>query len=138
MKSFILLSFLFLKVTLAGKIVEIQTKTNGNEWDAWMDSGHLDLVICGTDLCCLIDDLDSPLGNDFQWNALDSFIGGALQGCQDFDMPGDILKSFILAHRGPDAWLGDYVNILLDSGRFHHCLIPGWLDESEQFYLTCE
>ena len=124
-----------MEISLASKIVEIQVKTS-NEWNADMTFGHLDLVICGEPQCCLIENLDSKY-DDFQLDSLDSFTHQDLQGCENFELPDGILKSLLIAHRGLDDWLGEYLLVLLDSGVFHKCEIHGWLHNAEDFQLLC-
>ena len=47
------------------------------------------------------------------------------------------LKSLLIAHRGLDGWLGEYILVLLDSGHFYKCEIPGWLHNAEDYQLQC-
>ena len=48
-----------------------------------------------------------------------------------------LLKSLLIAHRGLDGWLGEYILVLLDSGHFYKCEIPGWLHNAEDYQLQC-
>ena len=121
-----------------GKIVEIQTKTSGEIFaDISSEAAaHLDLVICGTTDCCLIDTLSN--GNiNFMLGAIDDFFGPDLQGCENFEMPNNELKLLKISHRGYDAWLGEFINVSLDSGVYFHCEITQWLDNDEEVELAC-
>ena len=142
-KKLLLLLFLHIGPSmsnLSGNIVEIQVKTS-NEFYADMTFGHLDLVICdvtldGSATCCIIDNLDSK-NDDFQLGSLDSFRDDDLQGCQNFNLPNNGVNSLLSAHRGVDGWLGEFVIVMLDSGVFYQCPIPGWLYNDEEYSLEC-
>merc|ERR1712156_1335816 len=135
MMKIIMIIMSFTIAIQASKIVEIQVKTS-NELNADMTFGHLDLVICGEPECCLIENLDSK-HDDFQLGSSDSFTNQDLQGCKNFSLPEDILKSLLIAHRGLDGWLGEYILVLLDSGLFYKCEIPGWLHNADDYQLQC-
>ena len=68
---------------------------------------------------------------------IDVFTGPQLQGCENYQLPKNLIKEIIIIHRGLDAWLGEYIFILLNSGTFYHCDIPGWLDNDGEVRLEC-
>lgn len=120
----------------AGKIVEMQVKTD-TEPDSEMDNGgFLHMAICGTTQCCQMINLDTQF-NDFQQGAVDSFVGQYLQNCDNFELEDDSLKALLVTHRGDDAWNGEWIRILLDSGKFFDCAGPGWLDNDEFANVQC-
>jgi hypothetical protein len=142
MIQFNLILFLVFVIGInAGKIVEIQSRTSNDDLYAGMDTeGQLDLVICTeTPDCCLIDNLDN-LDNNFQIGAIDDFEGQYLQGCFNFEVPNDKIITFLVTHRGIDAWLGKWFRILFGDGNFVQCDITEgyWLDNEDELRLTCE
>ena len=66
--------------------------------------------------------------NDFQRGALDDFEGDDLQECRDFDLPDNDLKSMTVFHSGTDGWGGDYVRLILESGKYYECRME-WMDD---------
>ena len=118
-----------------GNITEIQIKTSSSVF-AGMTYGHIDLVICGSYDCCLIERLESS-NDDFNQGAIDDFVGEDLQGCQNFGLPKNQLNTLLISHRGVDSWLGEYVFVLLDSGVFYRCDIQDWLRGDGEVRLDC-
>jgi hypothetical protein len=133
----ILLVLMVVVTTFAGKLVEMQVKTNAEPHSEMGVNGHLDVVICSAKDCCLIERLNND-ENNFSVGKVDNFEGPWLQGCEDFELDDNKVERFILAHRGTDAWLGDYFRILLtDPNGFVNCVVPGIMDDSAEFQLVC-
>merc|ERR1712086_136936 len=83
----------------------------GTDTDAGMDGG-LTVEICDTDLtCCNAGMLDS-FGNDFQSGFVDVFYGSAIGECDNIDI-GEGAAIMVVTHQGIDAWLGEWIRLLV-------------------------
>jgi len=101
-------------------------------------NGGLTVEICDAELnCCNAGGLDSN-GDDFQKGFVDVFYGSAIGECDGADI-GDGAAIMIVTHDGIDAWLGEWIRVILDDGIYIQCPIEadGWLDDFQTITLKC-
>ena len=132
----VFLIFLILPLAIASKLTELQIKTR-NVADAGMN-GFLSLNICtaNENICCTIIDIDSNL-DDFEPGHLDDYTGEQLVECAGFEVSENDTFLVTIFHRGADAWFGQYVRLLMDSGIYFQCPITSWMDEDEIKNIDC-
>merc|ERR1711892_784945 len=125
----VLLLVALVPVSNGRKILEIQTRT-ATDSDADMNGG-LTVEICNAG------GLDSN-GDDFQKGFVDVFYGSAIGEC-DGAVIGDGAAIMIVTHDGIDAWLGEWIRVILDDGVYIQCPIEadGWLDDFQTITLKC-
>ena len=135
MKS-VFIIFLILPLAIASKLTELQIKTR-NVADAGMN-GFLSLNICtaNENICCTIIDIDSSL-DDFEPGHLDDYTGEQLVECAGFEISENDTFRVTIFHRGADAWFGQYVRLLMDSGIYFQCPITFWMDDDEIKNIDC-
>ena len=135
MKCFLIL-FLIFPLVLTSKLVELQIKTR-DVADAGMN-GFLSFNICtaNENICCTIIDIDSSLDN-FEPGHLDDFTAEQLPGCYGMEISENENFRLIVFHRGSDAWFGQYIRLLLDSGIYFQCPVTDWMDDDESKIIDC-
>eukprot|EP00091_Calanus_sinicus_P001587 TRINITY_DN1159_c0_g1_i1.p1 TRINITY_DN1159_c0_g1~~TRINITY_DN1159_c0_g1_i1.p1 ORF type:complete len:158 (-),score=65.57 TRINITY_DN1159_c0_g1_i1:67-495(-) len=108
-----------------GIVLEIQAKTS-TVADAGMN-GDLAVEICNADLvCCNAGTLDTSR-DDFNSGNVDVFSGDTLGECEGADI-GDGGAIMIVTHNGGDAWLGEWIRVILDGGNTFSVLLKiSWM-----------
>ena len=137
MKQFCLILALAPIFVFSSKLVELQLKTQ-NAPNAGMDlEGNLGFDICAASHCCYLYLMDYPY-NQYVKGRIEGFTEGQLQECQHFPIPDGNVTELKITHSGVDAWLGEYIRLLMDTGIYYHCPINDWLDNAEHMYLDCK
>merc|ERR1719317_582903 len=120
--------------TMGGKILEIQSKTSADH-NAGMNGG-LAGEICGSNFyCCNAGALDSDR-DDFNKGHVDVFFGDRIRECDGAELIDDS-AIMVVSHAGSDAWLGEWIRIILDNGAYLHCPIGEFLDDLQTATLQC-
>merc|ERR1711936_894988 len=100
--------------------------------------GALSVKVCGQapvsspgGQCCVAVNLDNS-ENNFQDGGLDTFRGGELVECQNFDLGGLTGETdpvdMVIYHSGSDGGQFEYVEILDSSNYKYRCYFDGFLD----------
>jgi len=121
-------------------ITELETKTDGDAYNAGMGpGGHIKVAVYTPEGICLTEILDSP-HNDFESGHIDGFgKDDGLGRCYNY-APGASNSgwSIEIIHSGGDAWIGEYVEIVMSDWSRVHCQMQGEvLDNSESLHVDC-
>ncbi len=121
-----------------GRVSRIVTHTSSEHAHAKMDEdGAIRVEICFGLLCCTTTSLDNVDKNDFEVGATDDFM--SFGGCDDWRMSEFVLSSLTVSaiHEGPDAWLGDALEVYFGDDDYIVCEMNGWIDNDEKRVLEC-
>ena len=96
------------------------------------------LKLCqGIDFCCLINVLDNPKKNDYEYCEIDYFSGNLLGGCQNFALDLNKKLKINVEKKGPDDWKGLFIDIEVQSNNYH-CPIKDWMNANNtKLELEC-
>lgn len=140
MKYLLFLTLTSICLTHAVRVVTVQTKTNSDRQADMDDPSGIDITMYNSDgLSCFKQNLDNG-DNVFEEGAIDTFTGPETTGigsCYYFDLPDSAMPRFRVQHYGGDAWLYDWIHIILEDGTILNCGEGRWLDNSEYFETPC-
>jgi hypothetical protein len=118
-------------------IDQLQSKT-ADENNAGMNLGSVDICILNIEeVSCDIKDLGTGT-NDFKEGAIDIFEDKNLDHCDNFSMPGNIVKKLTVVHDGLDGWKPEWFRVIFDNGYFVQCNDGDWIDNYETHELSCD
>jgi len=87
---------------------------------------------------CITQELDDAT-NNFETGHTDSFTGGVLGECNGYDV-GSTLDGWemLIIHTGSDGWIGEYVEAILDDGKYVRCdLNNQMVDDFNSLHVFC-